>query len=358
MRLPLGLALFRNRLLADAAFQRRASRLPLVRWVARARARRLFDLATGFVQAQVLAAAVELGLLDALTEGPVERQALEARLGLAPDGLAALLVAAEGIGLVEARSDGRLILGQAGAELLGNAGVLAMVGHHRHLARDLLEPAALFRRAPGGGELARFWPYAGGGHGDAAPYSALMAASQPMVAAQALAAHDFSRHRLLMDVGGGEGAFLEAVAARHPGLLLRLFELPDVAARARARLGGRVEVVSGDFRKDPLPGGADAIALVRILHDHDDPVAADLVRRVFEALPAGGTLLVVEPMAGTRSARTVGTYFAVYLRAMGSGRPRTAGELSRMLRRAGFRRVREERTPLPLVARVLVAEKG
>jgi demethylspheroidene O-methyltransferase len=184
-----------------------------------------------------------------------------------------------------------------------------------------------------------------------------MAASQPLVAAQALSAHDFARHRCLMDVGGGEGAFLEAVGARHPELQRMLFDLPVVADRARARLGANVRVIGGDFRTDPLPQGADAISLVRILHDHEDAVAAVLLARVFAALPGGGTLIICEPMAGTPSAPAVATYFAFYLRAMGSGRPRTAEAIAAMCRAAGFTRVRERPTPLPLAARVLVARK-
>ena len=37
-----------------------------------------------------------------------------------------------------------------------------------------------------------------------------------------------------LDVGGGEGAFLEAVAVNAPDLELKLFDLPAVAARAAA----------------------------------------------------------------------------------------------------------------------------
>jgi demethylspheroidene O-methyltransferase len=356
MALPLPLAKLRNRLTADARFQQWASRFPLTRGVARGRARRLFDLATGFVQSHVLAASIELGLVEQLRDGPVTPADLRAALKLEADALDALLVAAEGIGLVERRG-GLVLLGQTGAELLGNPGVAAMVAHHGALARDLLDPSALFRRPPGGGALQRFWPYAGGGTGDFGPYSALMAASQPMVATQALAAHDFGRHRLLMDVGGGEGAFLEAVAAAHPRLALRLFDLPEVAARARARLGDRADVVAGSFRDGTLPSGADAISLVRILHDHDDAVAIALLAGVHAALPPAGTLILVEPMAGTAGALAVQTYFAIYLRAMGSGRPRTADEIGLMLRGIGFVEVRERPTPLPLVARVLVARK-
>jgi demethylspheroidene O-methyltransferase len=51
-------------------------------------------------------------------------------------------------------------------------------------------------------------------------------------------------------------------------------------------------------------------------------------------------------------------YFGVYLWAMGSGRPRTAAELTDMLRAAGFRRIRRRPTRIPLQTSVLVAERG
>jgi demethylspheroidene O-methyltransferase len=61
-------------------------------------------------------------------------------------------------------------------------------------------------------------------------------------------------------------------------------------------------------------------------------------------------------MAGTKGAEPVGdAYFGFYLLAMGSGRPRTAAELTRLLTAAGFGRVREARTARPMLARVLVA---
>ena len=192
--------------------------------------------------------------------------------------------------------------------------------------------------------------------------SALMAASQPMVAEQVLEAFDFSRYRQLLDIGGGQGAFVAEVASRHPALALAIFDLPPVAATAipllAARGLGRVAVHGGSFRDDALPGGADLISLVRILHDHDDGVVTALLAKIHAALPAGGCLLVAEPMAGTPGAEAMGdAYFGLYLWAMGSGRPRTAAAYRKMLASAGFFRTREVRTALPMVTRLLVAER-
>ena len=49
-----------------------------------------------------------------------------------------------------------------------------------------------------------------------------------------------------------------------------------------------------------------------------------LLRAIRRALPADGTLLIAEPISGVRGAEPIGdAYFAFYLLAMGSGRPRT-----------------------------------
>jgi len=69
-------------------------------------------------------------------------------------------------------------------------------------------------------------------------------------------------------------------------------------------------------------------------------------------------LLIAEPMAGTPGAQAMGdAYFGLYLWAMGSGRPRTAQAYAEMLRAAGFSRVRELTTGLPMVTRLLVAQR-
>jgi demethylspheroidene O-methyltransferase len=182
------------------------------------------------------------------------------------------------------------------------------------------------------------------------------------VARDALDAYDLSRHRRLLDVGGGEGVFLEAAGRRHPNLALTLFDLPAVAERATSRLaaagmGDRTTCVGGNFHADALPTGADVISLVRVLLDHDDETVRALLRRVHAALPTGGRLLVIEAISGARGAETAGdAFFNFYLLAMGSGRPRTVDELKDMVRVAGFDQVSELATPRPLLVRLFLAE--
>jgi demethylspheroidene O-methyltransferase len=354
-------------LLADPGFQRWAMRFPLTRFVARRRARALFDLTAGFVYSQVLAACVQLGLFEILRVGPLAVDALATRLDLPPEGAERLLRAATALHLTAATRDGNYALGSLGAALLGNPGVIGMIDHHALLYQDLADPVGLLRQRRAGA-LSQYWPYAGAGDpaevppSQVAAYSALMAASNGMIADQVLHAYDITRHRRLMDVGGGEGAFLIAAGARAPGLALTLFDLPPVAARAESRfaqagLGDRATAVGGDFFRDALPDGADLITLLRVVHDHDDGAALALLRGVRRALPLGGRLLLAEPMAETAGAEPAGdAYFGFYLLAMGSGRPRPAELLLDMLRQAGFRQARQLRTSAPMLTGLIVAD--
>ena len=303
-------------------------------------------------------------MFDALAAGPLALQDLAARLGLPEAGAERLLAAAAALELVERRGAGCWGLGSLGAAAVGNDAVAAMVAHHAMLYADLADPVSMFRGDAGGGTLNRYWAYAGGrapGAAEVGAYTGLMAASQPLVADEVLDAYDMRRHRMLLDVGGGSGVFAQAAAARTPGLRVCVFDLPPVAEEARRRfaaagLGDRASAVGGSFLEDSLPGGADLISLVRVVHDHDDAGAMAILRAVRRALPAGGRLLLAEPMAETRGAAAMGdAYFGVYLLAMGQGRPRTAETLSRMLREAGFGRVRPLRTHTPLLTSALLA---
>jgi demethylspheroidene O-methyltransferase len=359
----------RDRLVADPQFRDWATRFPLTRPLARRRARALFDLNAGFVYSQILSACVRLGVFEALHQAPLTVPQLALRIGLAPEPTRLLCDAAVALRLLSHRREERVGLGELGAALIDNPGVAAMVRHHAMLYADLADPVALLRQGRGGTALASYWAYAGNDGARAlddeavASYSALMAASQPMVAEEVLGAYAFARHRCLLDVGGGEGAFLSSVGARHKQLQLMLFDLPAVAQRGAQRLrerglGDRASVHGGSFHDDALPPGADIISLVRVVHDHDDDAVMALLRKLHAALPPDGTLLIAEPMSGTPGAEPIGdAYFGFYLLAMGRGRPRRASELHAMLRAAGFRDSRSLPTRTPMVASVIVAKR-
>jgi len=365
---------WRNRLLMSPRFQRAAAAFPFTRGRARTEARELFDIVAGFTYTQITLACVRLGLLEQLRHGAKSEKSLIAVMAMTDAAARTLLRAAAAIELLDAREDeaqqAAWALGRRGAALLGNPGVLAMIEHHAVLYADLVDPVAMLRAPRGSTGLSKYWPYAsatvpgevaGEGTHD---YTRLMAASQSLVAEEILDSYDVSTHRRVLDVGGGDGTFLRALGKRAPSTTLVLYDLPGVAEVARRRfaesgMAHRVEVIGGDFSRDALPRGADLITLVRVLHDHDDPLVETVLRSAFQALAPGGRLLVAEPLAGTTGAERMGdAYFGIYLWAMGSGRPRSAKELTGMLEKAGFSRIRRLPTRIPLQTSVLVADRG
>jgi demethylspheroidene O-methyltransferase len=339
----------------------------VVRWIARRRMRALFDLCSGFVYSQVLLACVRLELFDILAREPQSGAVLASRLDVPPASMDRLLEAAESLQLVEDRGSRRFGLGPLGAALRGNPAVAMMVEHHAAFYRDLDDPVALLRGDKQATELGRFWAYSNNerpaslASEDTAAYSELMAASQTMIADQVLAAYSLRRHVRLLDIGGGAGEFALAALRRHEHLQVSVFDLPPVAHEAAERFerlgfGERASARAGDFISDPLPTGHDVISLVRVLHDHDDDHALQLLRAVRRVISPDGVLLIAEPMLGTRGAEPVAAaYFGFYLLAMGQGRPRDADTLGRLLRDAGFATVHEHRTSAPLLVRVLTA---
>lgn len=360
----------RDRLLASPRFQRWAAAFPLTRPIARRRARQLFDLCAGFVYTQILLACVRLRLFEILAERPQTTGELARRLSLSRESADRLLAAAAALRLVEKRGDDQFALGPLGAPMVGNAGLVAMVEHHSVLYGDLADPVALLRGEHRDTALSRYWTYASSDRpvelqaDHVSAYTRLMAASQPLVAGEILDAYPLRRHHCLLDVGGGDGSFLVSAAQRAPDLRVILFDLPPVADRARTRfaaagISDRATAVGGDFHADPLPTGADVISLIRVIHDHDDAQALSILESVRRALPPGGTLLLAEPLAGTRGAEPVGdAYFGFYLMAMGQGRPRTRAAVEALLRLAGFRRPRWVRTRIPLQTGLLVARSA
>ena len=358
----------RDKLLGNSIFQRFSASFPLTRPIADKQARALFDLCAGFVYSQILAACVRLDLFKRLASGPKSISVLSRELALSPAATERLLLAALSLRLVSRRGQ-RFGLGMLGAALNGNPGIAAMIAHHDMLYRDLEDPVGLLRCERKTTDLGQYWPYArtatpaGLGADDVGDYSALMSASQSFIARDVLDAYPFGRHRCLLDIGGGEGAFIAAAADRFPKLNFVLFDLPAVADRARQRIAAahleaRVTIRGGSFKSDALPQGADIVSLVRLVHDHDDETVMVLLRAIHQVLPPGGGVLVAEPMAGVTGAEPVGdAYFGMYLLAMGQGRPRRPAEIAGMLQQAGFVGVTARPTRRPMLVGLVSGSK-
>jgi hypothetical protein len=179
-----------------------------------------------------------------------------------------------------------------------------------------------------------------------------------------LEAHDFARYGTIVDVGGGHGALLAAVLARHPGVQGVLFDQPQVLAGAapileEAGVADRCRIAGGSFF-DAIPDGGDAYMLKSILHDWDDAEATAILRNCRRAMPEGGSLLVIERDLGPANEGLNAKLSDLNMLVMLGGRERTVDEYSALFEAAGFRLVEAvptkgwlrvlEATPVPLAA--------
>ncbi len=166
---------------------------------------------------------------------------------------------------------------------------------------------------------------------------------------------DLSRFRKLVDLGGATGHLAVAACERYPSLRAAVFDLPEAVPLAREMVGAssvadRVEILAGDFFADPLPP-ADLYALGRILHDWTDDKCLKLLTRVYEALPAGGAVLVVEKLLkDDASGPSWAQMQDLNMLTATEGRERTLGGYEELLKAAGFADVTGHRTSAPVDA--------
>jgi demethylspheroidene O-methyltransferase len=363
---------WRNRLIALPSFQRWATRFPLTRWLVRKQASAIFDLMAGFVYTQVLLACTQINLFDILANGALSFDDLQKQIPLKPAGLRRLLDAAVAIKLLDKRNDDRYALNMMSAPLVGNVAILEMVKHHAGFYRDLSDPMALLQGDTSSASLNEYWPYITQAQGAApenlsaekvANYSKLMAHTQSLITDEIIDAYSMGKHQHVLDIGGGQGAFIKRLAGHYPHLKFTLFDIPGVAELSNRHfneigLSNRAHAVGGNFFQDPLPKDCDLAILVRVIFDHDDVRVKQLLANVFDALNPGGTLLLAEPMAETKGFEAMGhAYFGFYLLAMGRGRPRTEAEIRGLLSEAGFTEIELLNSYMPLNAQILQCNK-
>ena len=141
-----------------------------------------------------------------------------------------------------------------------------------------------------------------------------------------------------------------AVAQAHPHLRCTVMELPAMceAAGDYVEAGGvadRVDTRAIDMFRQPWPRGYDALFFSNIWHDWNVRTCQWLAARAFEALPAGGRILLHEMLLDEEGAGPVtAASFSMLMLLATQGQQFTAGELKEILERAGFARVDVTRT--------------
>ena len=177
-------------------------------------------------------------------------------------------------------------------------------------------------------------------------YHAAVNASTGKVAAEVLAAYDFSGVRKLVDVGGGQGHFLRELLLGCPELSA-LIDFPNVVAAAHiwrtGDLAGRCEIVAGDCT-EWVPEGGDLYLLKGVLIDTSDADALRMLRNCRRAIRSDGRLLVMDTIYNPKS-RSNEILLDILMMSLIDGCDRSEPEYRSLLQEAGFEWKRTIETP-------------
>ncbi|WP_433412661.1 methyltransferase [Microtetraspora malaysiensis] len=321
--------------------------------------RRLADLAD-YIVPFAIRAVCTLGVADHLGDGPLPVADLAQRCGAEPRALLRVLRALAGKGIfTEAepgvfaltplaqplRSDHPVSLREAYPLLPGDLQAWA------HFDYTLRTGRSSFEHVLGKG----YWEYLAEHPEESKRFDGSQAAGTRMEVRTVISAYDsWSKLKTVVDLGGGNGMFLNGLLSRLRHLHGTLFDQPHVVDSApamlrEAGLADRCDVVGGSFF-DGVPEGADAYLLKRVLWSWQDEHAHRLLCRVREAMRPDSRLLVHEPVSFPGDTDEVGKVYDLILLTMGGGCARTEEELQALFDGAGLRISRVLPTPMfPLV---------
>ncbi|MGA2130826.1 MAG: class I SAM-dependent methyltransferase [Bryobacteraceae bacterium] len=333
----------------------------------------VLELIDAFRRSKTMFTAVTLGVFEALRHGPSDAAKLSERLGADMGALERLLDACAGMGLLQ--KSGGVYQNQPVAETyLCDASAFSMTGYIRYSDEALYPMWAHLDDAvrQGSNRWAQTFGWQGslfehffkteerrrsflrGMHG----FGQL---SSPAV----VAAFDLSPFRRLVDLGGATGHLAVAACARYPDLRAAVFDLPSVIGMARefvcqSTVGDRVDCLAGDFFRDNLPE-AGLYSLGRVLHDWPEDRIRLLLKKIYDALPPGGALLVAEMLLDEdKSGPTPVHLQSLNMLVCTEGRERTLREYTSLMHAAGFAVVESCHTGSPLDAilarKLVVAE--
>jgi hypothetical protein len=158
----------------------------------------------------------------------------------------------------------------------------------------------------------------------------------------------WANYKRFADLGGAQGDLSLQIALANPHLSGVGFDLPAVGPVfeeyvEKGGANGRVKFVGGDFFKDPLPD-AEVYLMGHILHDWDLEEKKKLIRKVYDALPAGGAFIVYEALIDDdRSENAFGLLMSLnMLIETPGGFDYSGADCIGWMREAGFREARVE----------------
>jgi hypothetical protein len=315
---------------------------------------KLLALGMSFWNAKALLSAVELGVFDALAEGPADLPSLRARLALHErsardflDALVALGLLDRNDGLYSNRPETDFFLVRSRPSYVG--GMLEMANARLYESwGHLTEALKTGRRQSenkGEGDLfAALYADPQRLRGFLAAMSGVSAGAANAIAAK----FPWRDYKSFVDIGAAQGMVPVTIAREHPHLTGGGFDLPQVAPifgefAAANGLAGRLRFYPGDFFADPLPP-ADVLIMGHILHDWDLDQKRLLLKKAYDALPAGGALIVYEALIDDdRRENAFGLLMSLNMLIETSGGfDYTGADCQRWMQEAGFFEARVE----------------
>lgn len=314
----------------------------------------ILQLGSAFWASKTLLSAVELNVFTLLGEGPLERMVLAERCGLHPRGAADFLDALVALGMLTRDGahyantpDTALFLDRKKSTYIG--GLLEMFNARLYGFWGSLT-AALKSGQPQN-EVRQDGNFFAALYADPQRLQGLLDAMSgvSMGPARAIAAkfpwRDYQR---FADVGCAQGVLAVQVALAHPHLQGLGFDLPPVRASfsqyvQQHGLTDRLTFQGGDFFRDSLPR-ADVIVMGHILHDWGLAEKKQLLGKAYDALPAGGALLVYETIIDDeRRSNALGLLMSLnMLIETPAGFDFTGSQCCAWMKAAGFRETRVE----------------
>ncbi len=266
----------------------------------------IMQLGLGFWGSKTLLSAVELGLFTELAKGPLDGETLRSRLQLHPRSARDFFDALVALGMLK----------RTGSRYANTPETAAFLDRNKpSYMGGMLEMA--------NARLYRFWGSLTEGLRTGRPqneaktgedfFGALYADPQRLEgflkamtglslgSARAIAKKfPWKKYRTFVDVGCAQGGVAVEIALAHKHLRGGGMDLPVVRpvfeAYARQRgVDKRMTFHEGDFFKAPLPK-ADVIIMGHILHDWNLEEKLMLLRKAYEALPAGGAVIIHESL--------------------------------------------------------------
>jgi 3-hydroxy-5-methyl-1-naphthoate 3-O-methyltransferase len=307
--------------------------------------RRLNDMGLGFMRAGTLLWALEVGLFDALSEGPRLLAELAARMGFSEDRVDKLVTACASLDLV--KRQGAMISSVEDADRFLVRGKPTYFGDYLlHLAKNSYPnwgKLAEHLKSAGGRGRGRYYDSAADPHKARALTEAGYTGSQGT--ARVLARRfDFSPFRHLLDIGGGSAVYSIEACRRYPRLKATVLDFPAVSVVARefirkAGLTDRIEAIGGDFTADPFPPGHDVALLCGNIHAYDSATARRVVKKTYDVLPHGGAMIICDYMLNDEKTGPPVAAFLLLSQIFeaGSGRVHSGTEFREYMEAAEFR---------------------